>query len=57
MRRILLGGVVALAMFALLALWNGAVAVVFGIAALTWVLASLYRLSVGGDVFGDRERR
>jgi hypothetical protein len=53
MRRILLGGVVAVAIFALLAFWNGAVAVLFGIAALTWLLALLYRLSVGGD----RERR
>jgi hypothetical protein len=30
--------------------------VVFGIGALTWLLASMYRRSVGGDVFGDNDR-
>ena len=53
MRRLLIGSVAAVAVFLLLALWNSAVAVVFGIAALTWILSDLYRWSVGGDMFGD----
>lgn len=55
--RLLLGVVAAVAVFLALALWNGAVAVLFAIAALTWLLAGLYRRSVGGDVFGDDVRR
>ena len=57
MRRALVAVVVSVAVFAALASWNSAVALVFGIAALTWFLATLYRWSVGGDVFGDDEKR
>jgi hypothetical protein len=53
----LIGAVVAVLVFVALARWNGAVAVLFGVAALTWLLASLYRSSVGGDVFGDENKR
>jgi hypothetical protein len=57
-RRLLVTALVALAVFVGLALWNGFVAVLFGIAALTWVLAEAYRLSQGGDMFdGDESRR
>jgi hypothetical protein len=55
-KRLLAGGIVAVPVFLALAWWNGAVAVLFGIAVLTWILASLYRSSVGGDIFGDKRR-
>ena len=48
---------VAVPVFLLLALWNGGVAVLFGIAVLAWELAELYRWSQGGDMFGDDDRR
>ena len=54
MRRLLLTALIAVVVFAGLAFWNSFVAVLFGIAALTWVLAEAYRLSQGGDMF-DRE--
>jgi hypothetical protein len=57
MLRLLIASVAAVAVFLALALWNSAVAVVFGIAALTWLLAELYRRSLGGDIFGDDESR
>jgi cobalamin synthase len=57
MLRLLIASVAAVAVFSSLALWNSAVAVVFGIAALTWLLAELYRRSLGGDIFGDDESR
>jgi hypothetical protein len=57
MLRLLIASVAAVAVFVALALWNSAVAVVFGIAALTWLLAELYRRSLGGDIFGDDESR
>lgn len=57
MKRLLVGGIVAVPVFLALAMWNSAVAVVFAIAVLTWILASLYRWSVGGDIFGDKSRR
>ena len=57
MKRILVEGIIAVPIFIALAWWNSAVAVLFGIAALTWILAELYRLSQGGDIFPDRDRR
>ena len=57
MRRLLVTAVLAVVVFVALALWNGFVAVLFGIAALTWILAEAYRLSRGGDMFGGDERR
>jgi hypothetical protein len=48
---------VAVPIFLVLARWNGAVAVLFGIAVLAWELAELYRWSQGGDMFSDDERR
>lgn len=48
---------VAVPIFLVLARWNGAVAVLFGIAVLTWVLAEAYRWSQDGDMFGDDEPR
>ena len=54
MKRLLVEGIVAVPIFIALAWWNSAVAVLFGVAALAWILAELYRLSQGGDVFGDR---
>jgi hypothetical protein len=50
-RRLFVTALVAVAVFVGLALWNGFVAVLFGLAALTWVLAEAYRLSQGGDMF------
>jgi hypothetical protein len=55
-KRLLVGGIVAVPVFLALAWWNGVVAVLFGIAVLTWILGSLYRWSVGGDIFGDKRR-
>ena len=52
--RLLVGGIVAVAVFVVLAWWNGVVAVLFAIAVMTWNLTSLYRRSVGGDIFGDK---
>jgi hypothetical protein len=57
MRRHLIVGIVAVPVFLALAWWNGAVAVLFAIAVLTWILAGLYRWSVGGDIFGDERKR
>ena len=54
-RRLLVTALVALAVFVALAQWNGFVAVLFGIAALAWVLAEAYRLSQGGDMFDADE--
>lgn len=57
-RRLFVTALIAVAVFVGLAFWNRAVAVLFGIAALTWVLAEAYRLSQGGDMFdGDQSRR
>jgi hypothetical protein len=57
-RRLFVTALVAVAVFVGLALWNGFVAVLFGLAALTWVLAEAYRLSQGGDMFdADASRR
>jgi glucose uptake protein GlcU len=57
MRRLLIGSVAALGVFLLLAHWNSAVALVFGIGALAWIVSGLYWRSLGGDVFGDEENR
>ena len=57
MRRTLILVLVAVPIFLALARWNGAVAVLFGIAVVTWVLAEAYRWSQGGDMFGDDDRR
>jgi hypothetical protein len=59
MKRHLIVGIVAVPIFVILARWNGVVAVLFAIAVLTWFLASLYRRSMGGDIFGgsDIDRR
>jgi hypothetical protein len=46
---------VAVPVFIVLALWNGPVAVIFAIGVLTWLPTSLYRRSVGGDVFGNND--
>jgi hypothetical protein len=46
---------VAVPVFIVLALWNGAVAVLFAVGVLTWLLAGMYRRSVGGDVFGEND--
>jgi hypothetical protein len=56
MKRLLVGGIAAIPVFAALAWWNGVVAVLFGIAVMTWILGSLYRWSMGGDIFGDKRR-
>ena len=56
MRRNLILVLAAVPIFLVLARWNGAVAVLFGIAVLTWVLAKAYRWSQGGDMFGDDDR-
>jgi hypothetical protein len=58
-KRYLVVGIVAVPVFLVLARWNGVVAVLFAIAVLTWILASLYRRSMGGDIFGgsDIDRR
>ena len=57
MRRNLVLALVAVAVFLALTRWNGVVAVLFGIAVLTWVLAELYGWSHGGDVFGGDDPR
>ena len=55
MRRLLVTALVGVAVFVGLTFWNGFVAVLFGIAALTWVLAEAYRSSQGGDMFDADE--
>ena len=50
-KRILVEGVIAVPIFIALAWWNSAVAVLFGIAALAWILGGLYWRSQGGDIF------
>ena len=57
MRRLLVGAALAVAIFVALAMWNGFVAVLFGIAVLAYVLATLYRRAQGGDMFDDSSRR
>ena len=53
-RRLLVAILIAVPVFLLLSWWNTVVGVLFGIAALTWVLAGAYfRLS--GNVFDDGE--
>lgn len=42
MRLVALATIIAVAVFVVLATWNGAVAVLFAIAALTFVLSNLY---------------
>jgi hypothetical protein len=56
-RRLVVTALIAVAVFVGVAFWNGFVAVLFGIAALTWVLAEAYRLSQGGDLFDSDESR
>jgi hypothetical protein len=56
-RRLFVTALIAVAVFVGVAFWNSFVAVLFGIAALTWVLAEAYRLSQGGDVFDADESR
>ena len=56
-RRLFVTALIAVAVFVGLSFWNRAVAVLFGIAALTWVLAEGYRLSQGGDLFDADESR
>jgi len=55
MKRHLVVVIVAVPIFLVLARWNGVVAVLFAIAVLTWILTSLYRRSMGGDVFGNAD--
>lgn len=55
MKRHLVVGIVAVPIFLVLAPWNGVVAVLFAIAVLTWILTSLYRRSMDGDVFGNAD--
>ena len=50
-KRILVEGVIAVPIFIALAWWNSAVAVLFGIAALAWILGGLYWRSQGGDIY------
>jgi hypothetical protein len=50
-KRILVEGIIAVPIFIALAWWNSAVAVLFGIAALTWILGGLYWRSQADDVF------
>ena len=63
MRLILLATVVAVPVFIVLATWNGAVAVLFAIAALSFVLSNLYFRLGSADPFDgaittrDGERR
>ncbi|HSC91636.1 MAG TPA: hypothetical protein VLB86_08285 [Gaiellaceae bacterium] len=57
MRRLLVTALVVVVVFVGLTFWNGFAAVLFGIAALTWVLAEAYRLSQGGDLFDADESR
>ena len=49
MRRLLVTAVVALPAFLVLSWWNAFVGVVFGIAAITWILSSVYFASGGRD--------
>ena len=44
MKRVLVAGIVAIPVF-------------LAVAVLTWILASLHRLSMGGDIFGDNRQR
>jgi hypothetical protein len=55
MKRHLVMGIVAVPVFLVLASWNGVVAVLFAIAVLTRILTSLYRRSMGGDIFGNAD--
>jgi len=52
MRKLVLASVVAVAVFFALASWNGAVAVLFGIAFLACVLSTLYWKYGAEDPFG-----
>ena len=56
-RRLVVTALIAVPVFLLLSWWNAVVGVLFGIAALTWVLAEAYRLSQGGDMFDADETR
>jgi hypothetical protein len=58
MRRLLFVSIVAVPVFIGLAMWNGAVAVLFGIAVLTYVLSTLYwRLGAEDPFRGAITRR
>jgi hypothetical protein len=52
-KRILVEAIIAVLIFIALAWWNSAVAVLFGIAALAWILGGLYwrSQSQGSDIF------